>query len=111
LKLIDSVIESDEPGLFSFIENGKCAGDPQSSANGFLPPCLLIYEHQIGVHFRRERDRLALPWIELPVNEAALRTQHFQPCWRVTGPVLDWFRRKGMLQFRQHSRRNKNSSV
>jgi len=37
LKLSDCLVDVDEPDLFSFIENGKRAGNPQASANGFLP--------------------------------------------------------------------------
>jgi hypothetical protein len=73
LKLSDSVVEADEPGLLSFIENGKRAGDPQSSANGFLPPGPLVHKQDIGINLDSERDRLALSWIELPGNEAAFR--------------------------------------
>jgi hypothetical protein len=44
LKFRDSVIEADEPGLLSFIENGKRAGDPQSPTKGFLLASLFVHE-------------------------------------------------------------------
>jgi hypothetical protein len=53
LKLSDCVIEVDEPGLFGFIENGKRAGNSEASANGLMPPRLLIHEHDVGMHLRR----------------------------------------------------------
>lgn len=52
--------------MLSFIENGKRAGDLQSSANGFLPPGLFVNKQDIDMHLDSERDRLALSWIELP---------------------------------------------
>ena len=79
----DSHVEVDETGLFSFIENGKRAGDLQSSANGFLPPGLFVNKQDIGIDLDSERDRLALSWIELPRNEAAFRIHDFHPRWRV----------------------------
>jgi hypothetical protein len=94
LTLSDSVIEVDEPGLLSFIENGRRAGDPQSSGNGFLAPSLFVHEQDIGMHLYRWRDRPALVWIELSRNEAAIRIHDFHPPWQVSSPVLDRFRRK-----------------
>jgi hypothetical protein len=52
--------------LLNFIENGKRAGDLQSSANGFLPPGLFVNKQDIGIDLESERDRLALSWVELP---------------------------------------------
>ena len=66
LKRRDSVIEVDEPGLVSFVKNGKRARHPQSSANRLLPSCLLIDKQDIGMHLRRERDRLAFAEVKLP---------------------------------------------
>ena len=81
MKLSDSVVEGDEPGLLSFIENGKRAGDLQSSANGFLPPGPVVHKTR---HRHQPRQRaLALSWIELPRNEAAFRIHDFHPRWRV----------------------------
>ena len=45
MKLSDGHVEIDETGLFSFIEDGKCAGDLQAPANCFLSPRLLVHEH------------------------------------------------------------------
>ncbi len=111
LKLSDGHVEIDETGLFSFIENGKRAGNPQAPANGFLPSRLLVHEYDIGMHLRTERDRLALPQVELPEYQAGLWTQDLDPCRHVDRPVLDRFRRNWMLQFRQHDRWNQNSLV
>ena len=111
LKLSDGLIEVDESGLFGFIENRKGSCNPQASANGLLTPSLLIHEHHICMYLHRKRDRFTLAWIELPKNEAALGTQDFYPCRRLNGPVLHRFRREWMLEFCQHSRRNKNSRV
>ncbi len=60
LELSNGLIEVDEPGLLSFIENGKRAGDPRSSANGFLTPGLVIHQQDVGIDLHSERDRLAL---------------------------------------------------
>jgi hypothetical protein len=65
LKLRDRVIEVDEAGVFSFVKNGQRAGHPQSSPNGFVPSRLLIDEQDIGMHFHRKRDRLALADVKL----------------------------------------------
>jgi hypothetical protein len=91
MKLSDGRVEIDETGLFSFIENGKCARNLQAAANCFLPPRL---------HLRRERDRLALAEVELPKNQATLWTEDLHPIRHIDGPVLDWSRRSWMLQFR-----------
>jgi hypothetical protein len=93
LKFRDSGIEADEPGLVSFIENGKRAGDPQAPTKGFLPASLFVNEQDIGTHLDRERDGLAFAWIELLKTEAALGIHNFHPCWRTSGPLLDRFRR------------------
>jgi len=111
LKLSDGLVEIDETGLFSFIENRKRARNPQAPANCLLPPHLLVHKHHIGMHLRREGDRLALAQVERPQNQAALWTQDFNPRRRVNGPVLDRLRRNWMLQFRQHGRWNQNSRV
>jgi len=102
LKLSDGRVEIDETGLFSIIENGKRASDLQAPANGFLPSRLLVHKHHVGMHLRRERDRLALAEVELPKNQAALWTDDLHPIRHIDGPVLDWFRRGWMLQFPQH---------
>ena len=52
MKIGYRLIEIDEAGLFSFIENGECACNLQPSANCFLPSRLLIDEHHIGMHLR-----------------------------------------------------------
>ena len=111
LKLIDGRVEIDETGLFSFIENGKCARYLQAPANCFLPPRLLVHEHYVGMHLRRERDRLALAEVELPKNQATLWTEDLHPIRHIDGPVLDWSRRSWMLKFRQHGRWNQNPCV
>lgn len=111
LKFRDGIIEVDKPGLFSIIENGKCAGNPQTSANCFLPPSLVIDENNISMHFLRERDRLAFAGIEGPRHYAGLGAQDIHPRGRVSGPVLHRFWRKRMLEFREHSGRNKNPFI
>ena len=63
------------------------------------------------MHLRSERDRLALAEVELPQNLAALWTQDLHPIRRISGPVLDWFRRNRMFQFRKHGRWNQNPRV
>ena len=73
-------------GLFSLIENRKCARNPQSYANSFLPTRPFIHEHHVGVHLRRdiyphlievgviEADRGAeKPWIAAGLFEPAVR--------------------------------------
>jgi len=110
-KLSDRVIEVDEPGLFSFIENRKRARNPQASPNGFLPSRLFINEQHVGMHLRCERDRLALTRIELNPNQAGLGIYDVDPRRCIDGPVLDRFRRKGMLEFRQDCRWNENPLV
>ena len=110
-KLSDCVIEVDEPGLFGVIENRKRARDPQASPNGFLPSCLFINEQYVGVHLRRERDRLAFSRIELNRNQAGLRIYDFHPRRRIDGPIVDRFRRKRMLEFRQDCRWDENPLV
>ena len=111
LKLSDGHVEVDETGLFTFIEDGKRAGDLQAPANCFLPSLLLVHEHHVGMNLRRECDRLALAEVELPQNLAAFSTQDLHPIRRISGPVLDRFRRDQMFQFRQHGRWNQNPRV
>jgi hypothetical protein len=94
LKRSDGHVEVDQAGLFGFVENGKRAGNPQAPASRFLSARLLIHEHDVGMHLRRKRDRLALAQVKLPQNQAALWTQDLDPRRRVNGPVLDRFRRK-----------------
>ena len=110
-KLSDCVIEVDEPGLFSVIENRKRAGYPQASPNGFLPPSLFINEQQVGMHRRRERDRLTLSRIELNRNQAGFRIYDFHPRRCIDGPVVDRFRREEVSEFRQDCRWNENPLV
>ena len=110
-KLSDRVIEVDEAGLFSLIENRKRARYSQAPPNGFLPPRLFINEEHVGMHFRRERDRLALSRIELNPKQDVLRIYDFHPRRFINSPVVDRFRRKGMPQFRQDRRWNENSLV
>ena len=62
------------------------------------------------MHFGCERDRLALPKVELRLNEAA-GPKNLHPRGRITGPVLDRFRRQGVLELCQHGRWNQNSRV
>jgi len=100
LKLSDGRVEINETGLFSFIEDGKRAGDLQAPANCFLPSRLLVHEHHVGMHLRRERDRLTLAEVKRPKNEAALWTQDLHPIRHIDGPLLHRFRRNWMLQFR-----------
>lgn len=97
--------------MFSVIENRKRARDPQASPNGFLPSRLFINEQHVGMHLRRERDCLALSRIELNGNQADLRMYDFQPRRCIDGPVVDRFRRKRMLEFRQDCRWNENPLV
>jgi hypothetical protein len=59
----------------------------------------------------RERDRLALAGIERPRNKAGPGAPDFHPGGRVNSPVLHLFRRTWMLEFRKHSRWNKNPRV
>jgi len=111
LKLSDGRVEINETGLFSFIEDGKCAGDLQAPANCFLPSRLLVHEDHVGMHLRRECDRLALAEVKRPMNHSALWTEDLHPIRHIDGPVLDWFRRGWMLQFAQHGRWNQNSRI
>jgi hypothetical protein len=111
LKLGHRLIEIDKPGLFSFIENGKRAGNLQPSANCFLPSRLLVDEQYIGVHLGCERDCLAFAGIELRKSEVALGTENFHPLGPIGGPILYRLRRKRMLELRQYSRWNQNSRV
>ena len=94
LKLSDGLVEIDETGLFSFIEDGKRAGDLQAPANCFLPPRLLVHEHHGGIHLRREHDRLAFGEVKLPHCEVAFRTEGFHPRQSVASPVSERRRRK-----------------
>jgi len=111
LKLSHRLIEIGEPGLFSFIEDGKRACNLQPSADCFLPSRLLIDEQQIGVHLGCERDCLALSKLELCLKEAALGPKNFHPRGRITGPVPDRFRCQGVLELCQYGRWNQNSRV
>ena len=97
--------------MFSFIENGKRASDAQASPNGFLPSRLFINQQHVGMHLRRERDRLALTRIELTRNQASLWIYNLHPRGCIDGPLVDRFRRKGMLEFRQDCRWNENPLV
>jgi hypothetical protein len=111
LKLGDSVLEVDKSGLLGFIENGKRAGNPHASANGLLPPCLFVYEQHIGMDFLGKRNGLALAQIKLPQDDIALWAKNLYPGRRTRGPFPDCSWCKRMLEFRQNSRRNKNSPV
>ena len=111
MKLGYRLIEIDEAGLFSFIENGKCACNLQPSANCFLPSRLLINEHHIGMHLGCECDGLALSKVELRLNEAALGPQNFHPRGGISGPALDRFRCQGVLELCLHGRWNQDSRV
>ena len=99
------------PRLGGFIENGKRPGNSQTPANRFLPSRLLINKQHVSMHFLRKRDRLALARIQLPQDEAALRSEDFHPRRRGDGPVLHRLRRKWMPEFRYHGRRDQNSRV
>lgn len=67
LEVGDDLVEVDKPGLCGFIKNGKSTGNPRAPASCFPPPRLLIHEHHVGVNLRRERDRLALARVEVPL--------------------------------------------
>jgi hypothetical protein len=69
LKLGDIVLEKEQAGLIGFVQDCKCTRNPEASPKGFLAGRLLIHEHDIDIHFNRERDRLALA----SVNRAVLR--------------------------------------
>ena len=111
LKRSYSVIEIDETQLFSFIENGKCPGNPQPSPHSLMPSRLLIYQQYISMHLSCELNCLALTEIELRENETALRTKDFHPRRKACGPVLYGYRSERMLQLRQYSQWNHNSCV
>ncbi len=110
-KLSDRGIEVDEPGLFTVTENRKRARDPQASPNGFLPASLFINDQHVGMYLRRERDRLAFSRIEPNRNQAGLRIDDVHPRRCIDGPLVDRFRRRGMLEFRQDCRWNENPLV
>jgi hypothetical protein len=111
LKLRHGLLEIGQPGLRRFIENRKCAGNPQTSANRFLASRLLIDKDQIGMHLGRERNGFTLSEIESRPKEVAVGSKNFYPRRHIAGPILDRFRRQGVVKFRQYGRWNQNSCV
>lgn len=97
MKLSESLVEIDQPGLICFIEDCKRTRNPQTSANGFLSSCLLIDEHYVGMYFGRECDCLAFAHVQLLQKKAALRNHDFYPNRNLRGPFSDGLRCQGML--------------
>src|SRR5579883_1951786 len=61
--------------------------------------------------FSGKRDCLTLARVEILKPEAALRGSDFRPRGRVSGPVLDQFRRNRVHQFRQDGRWDQNAPI
>jgi len=109
--LSDGLVEIDEPGLIGFIERGERAGNPQPSANCFLPSGLLVHEQYFGMHLSCESDRLGFSQIKLRESQPVFRAKNFQPLGRIAGPVSNRYRCERVLQLCENGWWNQNYRV
>jgi len=74
VEVVQSLVRVPEGGLFAppIQQSLTAAGTFRPRRTASCRPACSSHEHHVGIHLRRERDRLALAQVELPKNQATL---------------------------------------